>query len=209
MIPYELSFINYIWNLFKETYWLTLGLICLPIFIIGELLERIKVHPPEPTIAKEPGPYELSYIETLDCKLSHILIGYDFRTFEYTTIEVDLYPDEGEGRWYIPKEIKCLKVQSEFYLGLHWRVDSEGQMRGYASFSSENKDSKAHQYSKGCVFTEGVKEIITGMILGDSCIAFANPNSKIARFQVDQQDREFVQHLWDIFDSIGLVVLRP
>jgi hypothetical protein len=47
------------------------------------------------------------------------------------------------------------------------------------------------------------------MILGDSCIAFANPNSKIARFQVDQQDREFVQHLWDIFDSIGLVGAAP
>lgn len=60
----------------------------------------------------------------------------NFRDFEYTEVKIYLYPEEAKGRWFLPHTIKCLKLQSNFDLGLHWRVNSEGVIRGYATNSS-------------------------------------------------------------------------
>jgi len=46
------------------------------------------------------------------------------------------------------------------------------------------------------------------MLLSDCCIAFAN-NSKDARLQIEQKDRDFVELLWDLFNSIGIVGAKP
>jgi hypothetical protein len=46
------------------------------------------------------------------------------------------------------------------------------------------------------------------MILSDASICFSN-NSKDARLQIEQKDRSFVDHLWDLLNSVGLVGARP
>ncbi|CAJ0755113.1 3631_t:CDS:2 [Entrophospora sp. SA101] len=56
------------------------------------------------------------------------------------------------------------------------------------------------------VFTDKIKELITGVILGDGYIRMVGTE---ARLEVQQKDKEFVLLLWEVFDSIGLVGAKP
>src|SRR5690606_14870911 len=50
--------------------------------------------------------------------------------------------------------------------------------------------------------------LITGMQLGDSHISLSS-NSKNARIHILQKDKEFVEHIWNNFNSLGLVNISP
>jgi len=45
------------------------------------------------------------------------------------------------------------------------------------------------------------------MLLGDACLFFAN--TKDARFQVHQNNKDFVQHLYEVFSPLGIVGTEP
>jgi hypothetical protein len=56
------------------------------------------------------------------------------------------------------------------------------------------------------VFTEEIKELIVGMILGDSTIIFPQGYRKgNARLKIQQKDKEFVDNLYSIFHPLGIV----
>jgi hypothetical protein len=53
-----------------------------------------------------------------------------------------------------------------------------------------------------------INEVITGMILGDANLRIP-AQTKDAHLQIQQKDSAFVQGLWDLFDSIGIVGANP
>lgn len=58
------------------------------------------------------------------------------------------------------------------------------------------------------VITPQIKEVITGMLLGDGWIGQPTTTGNAA-FGVKQKDKDFVQLLWDIFHTIGIVGSLP
>ena len=56
------------------------------------------------------------------------------------------------------------------------------------------------------VFTDDIKELITGMILGDGNLRMIG---KEGRLQIEQKDREFLQLLWQLFSGVGIVGAQP
>jgi hypothetical protein len=103
------------------------AIITLPLILIYIHLFGIEVGPlPQPEPEQESDQQSLTLYEWMDSFISQWLIEYNFRDFEYTEVKIDLYPEEAKGRWFVPHTIKCLKLQSNFDLGLHWRVNSEG-----------------------------------------------------------------------------------
>jgi hypothetical protein len=57
-------------------------------------------------------------------------------------------------------------------------------------------------------FPPYILEVITGMLLGDACLRKPLPSSD-ARLQIEQKDAGFVQWLWNLFASIGVVGAAP
>jgi hypothetical protein len=60
------------------------------------------------------------------------------------------------------------------------------------------------------VFTDFIKELITGLILSDASIEFSKGYGKgNARLQIKQKDREFVTCLYESFENAGLAAGEP
>jgi hypothetical protein len=55
-------------------------------------------------------------------------------------------------------------------------------------------------------FPTHIIEVITGQLLGDSCLSL---HGNEANLKVGQKDYLLVQSLWDLFDSIGIVGATP
>ena len=58
------------------------------------------------------------------------------------------------------------------------------------------------------LFTPFVVEVITGIMLGDSCVRHQK-GCIDAYLYVEQKDAEFVQLLWNYFNTIGIVGAEP
>jgi len=58
------------------------------------------------------------------------------------------------------------------------------------------------------VFPNETQEIINGMLLGDGHLELRD-RFKNARLVIHQKDREFVQFLWEHFNSIGILGAAP
>jgi hypothetical protein len=126
---------------------------------------------------------------------------------EQTEIEISAHC-EVRPDLLIPLYFKVFSLQAPLLKKLHWVIHTDGQFRGYSTESySSGKPTRLTKEEKAArVCPEDIKEVITGMVIGDSCLIFPQGYGKgKARIQIEQKDKPFVDLLWALFDSVGSV----
>jgi hypothetical protein len=53
------------------------------------------------------------------------------------------------------------------------------------------------------IIPQSIKDMILGLILSDACLSF--PNTKEARLMISQKDKDFVDHMYNELNPLGIV----
>jgi hypothetical protein len=53
------------------------------------------------------------------------------------------------------------------------------------------------------IIPQSIKDMVTGLILSDACLSF--PNTKEARLMISQKDKNFVDHMYNELNPLGIV----
>ncbi len=101
-------------------------------------------------------------------------LWYAAGVLEQTEIEISAH-FEVRPDLLIPIYFKDFSLQAPLLKKLHWVIHTDGQFRGYSTESySSGKPTRLTKEEKAArVCPEDIKEVITGMVIGDSCLIFS------------------------------------
>ena len=108
------------------------------------------------------------------CARRRPYLWYAAGVLEQTEIEISAH-FEVRPDLLIPIYFKDFSLQAPLLKKLHWVIHTDGQFRGYSTESySSGKPTRLTKEEKAArVCPEDIKEVITGMVIGDSCIIFS------------------------------------